>query len=379
INGAVSATLVALVILGGIRRIGQVTSKIMPAMAILYFLGAILILAINITSIPTALATIVTSAMQPTAALGGFAGATFAFTITWGVKRGLFSNEAGQGSAPIAHAAARTEEPVREGAVALLEPSIDTLIICTLTGLVIVVTGTWKEQKISTYPVNAQSNIVAVVPNCTLLKNGQPSEECFFKQPIKFVVQDGRPHNVRLILNENFVSDVILERKDMPNSPPLDGYLVLSDKGKLSTTDLTGTPSKTDLTGMVTQNASPLTAWAFERGLNPIFPFGSEIVTLCVFLFAISTAIGWSYYGDRSAYYLFGEKSVLPYKLIFVAVHFLGAVFSLDVVWGFGDAALGMMSFPNLLAILALSPKVAQMTREYFSKEHQPFVKSKKE
>ena len=144
----------ALVILGGIKRIGAVTSKLVPYMAVIYVSGGLLVLLMNLPAIPGVLASILKSAFQPAAQLGGFAGGTFIFMLTWGVKRGLFSNESGQGSAPIAHAAAKTDQPVREGVVAMMGPLIDTLIICTITGLVILTTGVWNRKMHDQVPVN---------------------------------------------------------------------------------------------------------------------------------------------------------------------------------------------------------------------------------
>ncbi len=270
-TGVVLALLVALVILGGIRRIGKVAAKLAPFMALLYVVSALLILLMHAERIIPTFVTIFSEAFRPRAELVGFAGGGFLLflnTVVWGVKRGLFSNEAGQGSAPIAHAAAKTKEPAREGAVAMIGPLVDTLIICTLTGLVIVSTQTHE------------------------------------------ALVDG----VRL-------------------------------------------------------NGSPLTALAFKTGLSPLFPWGDKIITFAVFLFAISTAISWSYYGDRSAEYLFGPRAVRPYKLFYVFFHFIGAIVSLEVVWGFGDVALGLMAIPNLIALIALSGKVINITNDYFARE----------
>ncbi|MBN1561153.1 alanine:cation symporter family protein [candidate division KSB1 bacterium] len=272
-TGVVLATLVALVILGGIKRIGKVAGKLAPFMAIVYFLAGLLILVLNARRILPTFAIIFTEAFSPRAELVGFAGGGFMLflnTALWGVKRGLFSNEAGQGSSPIAHAAAKTDEPAREGVVAMLEPLVDTLIICSITGLIIVSTGTHE-----------------------VIVNG-----------------------ARL-------------------------------------------------------NGSPLTALAFKTGLSPIFPWGDKIVTLSVFLFAISTAISWSYYGDRSVEYLFGARAILPYKLVFVMAHFIGAIVSLEIVWGFGDVALGLMAIPNLIALVALSGQVRRMTADYFARKRE--------
>jgi AGCS family alanine or glycine:cation symporter len=268
VTGLITTTLVAMVILGGIKRIGKVAAKLAPGMALLYVTGTMLVLIVNYDQIIPTFATIFREAFAPRAQLVGFAGGGFLLflnTMIWGVKRGLFSNEAGQGSAPIAHAAAKTTEPVREGVVAMVGPLIDTLVICTLTGLVIVSTGSHE------------------------------------------VVVEG----ARL-------------------------------------------------------NGSPLTALAFKTGLSSLFPYGDKIITIAVFLFAISTAISWSYYGDRGAEYLWGHDSIRPYKYFFVFFHFVGSIVSLEIVWGFGDIALGMMAIPNLIALILLSPKIVEMTKDYF-------------
>jgi AGCS family alanine or glycine:cation symporter len=371
LSGGVSAAVVALVILGGIKRIGAFASRVMPTMAVLYFVGVVVVLVMRVGEIPAAFATIVQEAMRPTAAVAGFCGASWVFMLTWGVKRGLFSNEAGQGSAPIAHAAARTDEPVREGAVALLEPFVDTLMICTLTGLLIVTTGVWNTKKESTFPVKAQSDITVVSAECTLLPDTKLGKRCGLSQR-RFPIQAGRAAGAQLIINHGTVDGARLERK----GTPVDGTLAVDEAGRPTVLDSSGRKlTGVKVVGHTLQNGSPLTAWALQLGLAPIFPYGHLIVTICVFLFALSTAIGWSYYGDRGAQFLFGQRAVLPYKLAFVTMHFLGAIFSLEVVWGFGDAALGLMSFPNLIAILSLSGTVARLTRDYFSREHVPFKK----
>lgn len=269
ITGLILVTVVALVILGGIKRIGKVTAKLAPIMAILYVIAAMTAIILNIDKVPSMIGVIVKSAFTPTAQIGGFAGATFLYTLVWGVKRGLFSNEAGQGSAPIAHAAAKTDEPVREGTVAMLGPFIDTLVICSMTGLVIILTGAWTH-------IDEAGNAL---------------------------------------------------------------------------------------------NGSPMTAYAFSKALSPLIGhYGKYIITLAVLLFAVSTAISWSYYGDRASEYLFGKKSIKIYKIMFLIMFFLGSIVKLEVVWGFADIALGLMAIPNLIAVVFLTPKVVKMTKKYFNK-----------
>ncbi|MDO8092852.1 MAG: sodium:alanine symporter family protein [Candidatus Brocadiales bacterium] len=253
---------IGLVIIGGIKRIGRVAGKLVPFMCATYVSGALIIIFFNYDRIPETFYLIFKHAFTPTSAVGGFAGATVLYTITWGVKRAVFSNEAGVGSAPIAHAAARTNEPVREGLVGLLEPFVDTIIVCTMTGFVIILTGSWQS--------GADSSI--------LTKN------------------------------------------------------------------------------------------AFETGL-PVF--GGIVVTMGLVLFAVSTAISWSYYGDRCALYLFGPGAVMPYRWIFVVALFVGAMTQINFVWGFSDITFGLMAFPNLIAIIALSDNVVALSRDYFSRRHE--------
>jgi AGCS family alanine or glycine:cation symporter len=256
--------IVAAVIIGGIRRIGRVTSILAPAMALFYVGGALIILIMNFSEIPAAFSSIFSGAFGGESVAGGATG-SFIMTMMWGIRRGLFSNEAGQGSAPIAHATARTDEPVREGLVASLEPFIDTLVICTMTGLVIVTTGV------------------------------------------------------------------------------------------LQSTDLT---------------AADLTAAGFSASLGSA---GGLLVTIGVMMFAVSTGISWSYYGDRSVEFVFGPRAIPIYRWMFIAFFFLGSILPLSAVWTFGDVALGLMSFPNLLAVILLSGKVASMTRDYYSREQKRY------
>ena len=364
ITGFITASLVALVILGGIKRIGAVTCKLVPYMAAIYISGGLLVLLFNITQIPETLTVIFASAFKPAAQIGGFAGGTFIFMLTWGVKRGLFSNESGQGSAPIAHAAAKTDEPVREGVVAMMGPLIDTLIICTITGLVILTTGVWHDRRPDEIPISAQSDITVVVPGSQVEVDGEVSDPDTFTGVVE--CWDGRPRNVDLVRNHSLIlRPLILDANGVPFGGELaveEGTIDFSLIGSLS------------LQGEMAQNGSPLTAWAFQKGLAPLFGgWGHLIVTLGVLLFGISTAISWSYYGDRATVYLFGPRLVMPYKVVFCIMHFLGAVFSLEIVWNFGDSALGLMAFPNLIALILLFRTTRLLTKEYFSREHKPY------
>lgn len=357
ITGAIMAALVALVIIGGIKRIGAVSSKLAPAMFILYTVGALVILAKNAGGIPQAYALIMSEAFNPTAGLGGTAAGTFMMTLVWGVKRGLFSNEAGQGSAPIAHAAAKTDEPVREGVVAMLGPFIDTLVICTLTGLVIVLTGVWKDYQ----PTIGDLNAVQVHSVMTPPQAGDSPREAPAANGA-VTVTNGVLQGTALSFNDGFILDgQVIE----PSGAPWTGSLSVADGS------FAEVPPGVQWSGASLQNSSALTTWAFESELGGI---GKWIVTLSVFLFALSTTISWSYYGDRCAEYLWGIKAIPIYRWLYCGFVFLGANLALETVWTFGDAALGLMTLPNLIAIFLLTGHVKRDTDKYFSRKH-PFVK----
>ncbi len=364
-SGLVSASLVAFVILGGIKRIGAVASKLVPFMGLMYVICALAVIILNIEHLPAAISTIVREAFTPSAGIAGFAGSTFIFTLTWGVKRGLFSNEAGQGSAPIAHAAAKTDEPVREGAVALLGPLIDTVVICAMTGLVIVITGTWNHRFDDQVDLSPRSSltVVSVESKVGLRGNIEDGD----KLSGEFAVEGGKAVGFKLIRNHSTVEELSF----LVDDKPFVGSIVAKEGTiqKALRADGTETPVEgVFAAGKMLFNGSPVTAMGFREGLKDVMPSGNLLVTFAVFLFALSTAISWSYYGDRSAEYVFGPKAILPYRVIFVIMHFLGAIFSLELVWGFADVALGIMAIPNLFAILLLSRYVKREAVDYYGR-----------
>jgi AGCS family alanine or glycine:cation symporter len=363
ISGLVSATLVAFVILGGIKRIGAVASKLVPFMGLMYVVSALAVIIMNIEHLPMAISTIVEQAFTPSAGIGGFAGSTFIFTLTWGVKRGLFSNEAGQGSAPIAHAAAKTKESVSEGSVALLEPFIDTVVICAMTGLVIVITGTWNERFDDRVNLSARSDLTVVSTAAKVGVRGVVADEDLLSG--EFTIDAGQPSGFQLVRNHSTVEELGFAGADEPFS----GRLVVKEGRIEKVVSAAGTEVPVEevfAAGKMLYNGSPVTAMSYRIGLKDIMPNGNLLVTIAVFLFALSTAISWSYYGDRAAEYVFGPKAVLPYRAIFVVTHFLGAIFSLELVWGFADVALGIMAIPNLFAILLLSRFVKREANDYY-------------
>jgi len=361
------------VILGGIRSIARVSSALAPSMAVLYIVGALLVLLVHVGDVPAAFGTILANAFEPRAGVGGSVAGVFSVTLLMGVKRGLFSNEAGQGSAPIAHAAAKTHEPVREGVVAMLGPLIDTLIICTMTALVIVVTGVWDQKKEILEPTDSVQ-LTASVANVDAVRSLGAADPRVKEPGVYVVVDNGRQDAIRFVMNDGPVEDTVLVDGD---GKPFTGLI-----GPLSSTSFAsegevapalgplpvvgGTALR--LEGKSLQNSSALTAWGFQRGLSRFTDKGNLLVTICVFLFAISTMVSWSYYGDRCVTYLFGSKFVIAYRVVFIAFVFLGATTALETVWAYGDLALGLMTLPNLIAVVLLLPQVVSMSRDYFKR-----------
>ena len=258
LTGLILMVLVGLVLIGGIQRIGNVAGKLVPAMAIAYIAAGVVVLGINAAEVPGAIVLVVESAFSPVAAAGGFAGAAVWAAIRFGVARGIFSNEAGLGSAPIAHAAAKTKDPVRQGLVAMLGTFIDTLIVCSITGLAIITTGAWTSG----------------------------------------------------------------------------------------------------------ENGAALTALAFETALPGV---GTYLVPVVLAIFAFTTILGWSFYGEKCVEYLFGVKSIMPFRVLWIIAVPLGAIGDLGYVWLLADTLNAMMAIPNLIALILLGPMVFRLTQEYFS------------
>ena len=359
VSGLFTAGVVAAVILGGITRIGRVTSILAPLMASVYVAGALIVLIFNAGDILPTFGVIFREAFNPTAGVAGTGVGAFLVTLMWGVRRGLFSNEAGQGSAPIAHSAAKTDEPVSEGVVALLEPFIDTLVICTMTGLLVIMTGAWNDRFETEITLGGGDLSYRSVQVDGSYLNITSSAE--------IRIEDGAhvatgPTDPRVSWHEVPVDRLFV---DEAQTEPFTGTVdpeageARSDDGRVHAS----------LYGMAVESGAPMTMAAFRRGLSPLGDWGHYIVLLSVLLFAISTAISWSYYGDRCANYLFGAKAIVPYKVVFVLMHFVGAVVSLSVVWNLGDALLAVVIWPNLIALALLAPKVVELTRDYFERK----------
>ena len=357
-TGLFTATVVAAVILGGITRIGRVTSILAPLMAAVYVSGALVVIAFNLDRVIPAFSTIIAEAFQPTAGVAGTGAGAFVMTLMWGVRRGLFSNEAGQGSAPIAHAAAKTDEPVSEGVVALLEPFIDTLVICTMTGLVIVMMNSHVER--------IPTQIALVGGDIAYTAIDEEGRYAATAAPAELQIVNGRHVSTAVAAPLLSWHEVIVEELfvDVEQTVPFTGT-VYPSRGEAIAGDGV---AYTALYGDAVESGAPLTMNAFRMGLAPLGDWGHYIVLFSVLLFAVSTAISWSYYGDRCANYLFGHGAVLPYKIVFVLMHFLGAIGTLSVVWDLADVALAIVIWPNLIALILLAPQVVEMTRSYFER-----------
>ena len=365
VTGGVLSVLLGLVIIGGIRRIARVASTLVPTMAFVYLIGAFAVIIPNVGNIVPSFLSIFSNAFSGSAAAGGFLGATFAFALNRGVNRGLFSNEAGQGSAPIAHAAARTTEPVDEGMVSILEPFIDTIIICTITGLVILSSGVWKEKHendfqradmvfvAGTYSDSDQSQVGELFA----FLSGEDSEIVAYNGEIR--LQGGRAINAQaftLINSRSVAEDMMFHRADIP----IDGVIAVGDGQLLDAT--------VEVRGRSLLHSVPLTTEAFTRGL--LGEYGQYVVSIGLLLFAFSTAIAWSYYGDRAITYLLGPSAVLPYRIVYVVGFFYAAFADTTIVWNVSLITIVLMTLPNLVGILLLSREMKQTTNDYWQRFH---------
>jgi AGCS family alanine or glycine:cation symporter len=368
ITGALLTVMLGLVLIGGIERIVKVAQRIVPFMAFIYVIGALGVIVVNLEAVATSFVAVFRDAFSGTAATGGFLGATFAYAFNRGVNRGLFSNEAGQGSAPIAHAAAKAHEPVSEGIVSILEPFLDTIIICTLTGLVILASGVWTEK----FENEFQAFDTEIIAGAYSDKYPEQREKLFQHlsysledDPVETFsgtlhVLDGEIDNrissghdiVTVIHNRSIAEDV---RFYDAAGEPFTGEVPVVD-GTISM-DIA-------LSGKSLIHSVELTSKAFTRGI--FGEYGQYIVSVGLVLFAFSTAVAWSYYGDRAMTYLFGVRSVMPYRVVYVAGFFVAAIADTSLVWLVSAITIAFMTLPNLVTILLLHREMADTIDEYW-------------
>ncbi len=370
IIGAVLAVLLAAVILGGIKRIVKVTEKLVPMMALIYFVGALAVILFNYENIIPSFISIFSDIFTGSSAVGGFLGANLAFAFNRGVNRGLFSNEAGQGSAPIAHAAAKAHEPVSEGMVAILEPFIDTIIICTLTGLVLLSSGAWNKK----FDNEFQSADLIVFENRYDETNEADAKKLFGQligegnEPLftgDLQVKDGEIEtDATLVHARSIAEDVRVFKGGELYSGPVS---IVS--GHLNQNDVV-------IKGKSLIHSAALTTEAFKSSI--FGDFGQYIVSIGLLLFAFSTAISWSYYGDRATTYLFGNKYVMIYRILYVSGFFVASFADTTIIWTLSELTIALMTIPNLLGILLLHKEMRKTISEYWVsfKEDWPGVKT---
>ena len=358
VTGAVLAVLLWMVIIGGIKRIAQIASKLVPFMAFWYLVGSFAVIFSNYENIIPSLQSIFIHVFTPTAAVGGFLGASVAAALTRGVNRGLYSNEAGQGSAPIAHASSKTENPIEEGMVSILEPFIDTIIICTITGLVILSSGVWTEKFENRFEessmcylngmyVDNKQEDIKVLQDYILSCSGPLAYT-----GIEEVVEGKLTNDSITLLHNRSVSENVIYNVD---DEPFNGLITIQD-GKLDTNDLI-------INGDSLLLGADLTSKAFSRSV--FGEFGQYIVAIGLLLFAFSTAIAWSYYGDRATVHLFGEGWIIYYRIIYVGAFFTAAIIDTKIVWDIATVIGPIATVPNLLAILFLRKEIKKLDSEY--------------
>ncbi len=362
VTGIVLAVGTGVVILGGIQRIGEVAGRLVPLMCGLYLLSGLAVLVVKSADVPALLALVVREAFSPTTAKGAFLGATAWFGLTTGLRRALFSNEAGQGTSPMAHSAAKTREPVREGVVAGLEPFVDTCVVCTLTALVILVTGTWNREPVGSF----QGPITVVTENAKTRINGPTSIDALPKPQRGESWSAG--HGFFLI------GEVPEPQKNTGTTlVKIKGKVAASENGSLVIRWDDNPPANAkvqadqavygDLLG------AALTGLAYDRAIPGL---GKYMVTIVCWMFAYSTLISWSFYGETASVFLFGRWSIMPYRLIYclatAAITLPGMIETEKDLGNLSDLGSGFMLVANVPIILVMSPKAIAAIREYLRK-----------
>jgi len=373
ITGSVLSILLLLVIVGGIKRIATIASALVPTMGLIYITGSLIVILDNYQNIIPSFHAIFSQVFSGSSAVGGFLGASFALALQKGVARGAFSNEAGQGSSPIAHASSKTEDPVEEGIVSLLEPFIDTIIVCTITALVILSSGAWSDKHLNTFDKTSTVIIEGVYSDTTVKGDVNESDVTELRKYIngqKSTISnfDGVLNVVNGVISNDNIT--ILHKKSIAEDVTIlsssgDYELGYSFNGSLSVSNGSLAYNNVVLEGKSLVHSAELTAIAFKSGVLGVY--GGYIVAIGLLLFAFSTAIAWSYYGDRSAAYVFGEKSVIWYRLIYVACFFSAAIIDTEVVWNIAYIIGPLVTVPNIIAMVVMRKEIKSMTSNYVS------------
>tara|TARA_B100001741_G_C16541371_1_gene594493 strand:- start:223 stop:1875 length:1653 start_codon:yes stop_codon:yes gene_type:complete len=361
VTGLVLSVLVWLVIIGGIKRIAQIASKLVPFMAFWYIVGGLAVIISNYENIIPSFQSIFIHIFTPTAAVGGFLGASVAAALTRGVNRGLYSNEAGQGSAPIAHASSKTENPIEEGMVSILEPFIDTIIICTLTGLVILSSGVWNQKFENKFEASAMvfvsgQYLETKQEDAIKLRDYYYGTNSEIEYTGEVAIVDGeiKSEEVTLLHNRSIAENTKIYSS---NDNSLYSGLLNIEEGRITNI------GDYVLRGDSLLLGADLTGKAFTKSI--FGDFGQYIVAIGLLLFAFSTVIAWSYYGDRATAHLFGEGWILYYRIIYVGAFFTASIIDTKIVWDIATVIGPIATIPNLIALIFLRKEMKQIDAEY--------------
>ena len=362
LTGLVLAILLWMVIIGGIKRIAQIASKLVPFMAFWYILGALAVIIGNYENIIPSLKLIFVHVFSPAAAVGGFLGASVAAALTRGVNRGLYSNEAGQGSAPIAHATSKTENPIEEGMVSILEPFIDTIVVCTLTGLVILSSGVWNQKFENEFEASAMDYLKGSYSETSSEEDLITLRNYYYErnENIEFTgelnVYEGvlTSEDVTLMHNRSFAEETTY--KDRETNQSFSGVISV-EEGKIIN------PGDFIIEGKSLLRSADLTGKAFTKSV--FGDYGQYIVAFGLLLFAFSTVIAWSYYGDRATAHLFGEGWILYYRIVYVGAFFIAAVVDTKIIWDIATVIGPIATIPNLIALILLRKEIKQIDEGY--------------
>ena len=364
-TGLILGIMLWLIISGGIKRIAKIASKLVPFMAVIYFGGALVVVLENYQNIIPSFHSIFSQVFSGSAAAGGFLGASFAMSLKLGVARGLYSNEAGQGSSPIAHASAKTEHSVEQGMVSILEPFIDTIVVCSVTALVILSSGAWIQKYENTF----ERSSMAIFAGKYSESNSNDVEELG-----KYIL-DARKFTNNTTAVKNFSGNL-----SIANGEILQGDITIfhnnsiaedvtfykngsSFDGPLEVVNGEITDSSVTVKGKSLIHSAELTSKAFGSGV--LGKYGEYIVAIGLLLFAFSTAIAWSYYGDRSTAYIFGENAVPWYRMIYVICFIAAAVIDTTVVWNIAYVVVALVTIPNLFALFILRKEMKEQVTSY--------------
>ena len=367
-TGLFLGALLWIIIIGGIKRIASVASKIIPIMGLIYFGGALIILIENYQNIIPSFHAIFAQVFTGSAAMGGFLGASFAMSLKYGVARGLYSNEAGQGSSPIAHASSKNKS-IDQGVVSILEPFIDTIVVCSVTALVILSSGVWTQKFDTTF---SQTDMVILADQYSDEKNidgdylypdhiielnkyVQSIDSSVKNYTGKLNIQNGKltNNNVTVLHSRSIAEDISITS----NGSPYNGLLDVKD-GKIT--------ESVTVEGKSLVSSAELTAKAFSQGV--MGEYGGKLVAIALLLFAFSTAITWCYYGDRSTAYIFGERGVIWYRNFYVLCFILAAVIDTTVVWNIAYVVVALVSIPNLIAMFVLRKEMKLLSDDFKTK-----------